>query len=81
MKWSKRKAWQSVNPFEAKVFKQWAGEPEFNPLAILFSRSGEVKVIRFWQAFRDYKHGSDKPLKDAESTWFEEMSRAATTAA
>ena len=65
-----------MNPLEAKVFKQWAGEREFNPLAIIFSRSGKVKVIRFWQAFRDYKHGNEKLLKEAEASLFEEMKRS-----
>ena len=28
---------------------------------------GPVQVIRFWQAFRDYKHGKERALRAAEA--------------
>ena len=44
-----------------------AGDREFNPLAIVFPERGLVQVIRFWQAFRDYKHGKERALRAAEA--------------
>jgi hypothetical protein len=45
----------------------WAGDHEFNPLAIVIPADGSVRVIRFWQAFRDYKHGKHRTLRAAEA--------------
>ncbi len=45
----------------------WGGDREFNPLAIVIPERGPVQVIRFWQAFRDHKHGRDRALRVAEA--------------
>ena len=75
LNWSERRKWGEQFPFEARVFRSWAGDSEFNPIAILFPRRGKVKVIRFWQAFRDYKHGKDRTLKNAENELYSELDR------
>ena len=75
LNWSKRGEWQKTNPFEAKVFNHWAGRKNFNPMAILFPREGKVKKVRFWQAFRDLKHGKDKLLKESEKNLFNEVEK------
>ena len=65
--WSERSTWAERQPFEAEIFRTWAGDREFNPLAIIIPADGPVRVIRFWQAFRDYKHGKDRTLRAAEA--------------
>ena len=77
LNWSERKKWGAQSPFEARVFKRWAGDREFNPVAIIFPPRGKVKVIRFWQAFRDYKHGKPNALKKAEEELFREANQFA----
>jgi hypothetical protein len=67
LNWSERGTWTERHPFEADIFRTWAGDLEFNPLAIIFPPEGAVRVIRFWQAFRDYKHGKDRTLRAAEA--------------
>ena len=67
LNWSERARWAEQHPFEAEVFRRWAGDREFNPLAIVIPERGPVQVIRFWQAFRDYKHGNDRSLRAAEA--------------
>ena len=67
LNWSERVTWTERNPFEADIFRTWAGDQEFNPLAIIIPADGAVRVIRFWQAFRDYKHGKDRTLRTAEA--------------
>jgi hypothetical protein len=67
LNWSERAQWPERHPFEAQVFRMWAGDQEFNPLAIVIPERGPVQVIRFWQAFRDYKHGKDQALRVAEA--------------
>lgn len=67
LNWSERRRWRSEHPFEERVFRRWAGRREFNPIAIAFLPDGQVEVIRFWKAFRDFKHGKPGALRAAES--------------
>ena len=60
LNWSQRSTWGTPKPLEVRIFERWGGNREFNPLAIVIPRTGKIEVIRFWQAFRDFKHG--KPL-------------------
>jgi hypothetical protein len=67
LNWSERGTWRERHPLEADIFRAWAGDQEFNPLAIVIPADGSVRVIRFWQAFRDYRHGRDRTLRAAEA--------------
>jgi fumarate reductase subunit D len=67
LNWSERRLWATNQRLEAGIFKQWAGTTEFNPIAIVFPRRGPVRVIRFWQAFKDFKHGKEVALRQAEN--------------
>jgi hypothetical protein len=67
LNWSERRIWAERHPLEADIFRTWAGDRAFNPLAIIIPAEGPVQVIRFWQAFRDYKHGKDRTLRAAEA--------------
>jgi hypothetical protein len=67
LNWSERSTWVDRHPCEARIFRMWAGDREFNPVAIIIPADGPVRVIRFWQAFRDYKHGKDRTLRAAEA--------------
>ena len=67
LNWSERAGWPEQHPFEAEIFRTWAGDREFNPLAIVMPERGPVQVIRFWRAFRDHRHGKDRALKAAEA--------------
>ncbi len=79
LNWSERSKWRYPTPLEVKVFKHWGGEREFNPLAVLFPVRGKVRTIRFFQPFKDFKHGNPKALREAETEMFEfaEMARNA----
>jgi hypothetical protein len=67
LNWSERRTWPERHPLEADIFRTWGGNQAFNPLAIIIPADGQVRVIRFWQAFRDYKHGKDHTLRAAEA--------------
>jgi hypothetical protein len=67
LNWSERTRWPEQHPFEREIFRMWAGDREFNPLAIVIPEHGPVHVIRFWRAFRDHKHGKDRALRAAEA--------------
>ena len=68
LNWSERQRWRAEHPVEAYVFTAFAGDREFNPIAIFVPADGwrHVQVVRFWRAFRDYKHGKDAALGRAE---------------
>ena len=71
LNWSERETWARQSPFEAHVFHYFAGREEFNPIALYFPRHGPMRIVRFWQAFRDFKHGKERALKEAERELFE----------
>lgn len=66
LNWSERGTWPERHPLEAAVFRRWAGDREFNPIAIVLPARGPAKVVRFWRAFRDFKHGKPATLRAAE---------------
>jgi len=95
LNWSERSRWQEQGrSFDAALFRRYAGQSEFNPVAIIFlprrrfellanwftairrrdafhmllPDPGDVLVIRFYRAFRDFKHGKDRALRAHEQT-------------
>jgi hypothetical protein len=71
LNWSSRSEWKDNEPLEAKVLNHWGGDREFNPLAVVFPKKGKVETIRFFKAFKDYKHGNNKLLKQHEDKLFQ----------
>ena len=82
--WSERNQWEWKRKLELEVFRHWTlvtryverGRKkwfggEFCPIAIVFNPWWKPKVIRFWQAFKDFKHGKDLSLKRCEKELFE----------
>lgn len=65
LNWSLRSEWKKNAPLEVKAFQYWGGSEEFNPIAIVFPKRGKVSVVRFWQAFKDAKHGNEHTLRKA----------------
>jgi hypothetical protein len=74
LNWSERSTdeWRQ-RPTEVRIFESWGGTREFNPLAVVFHPGEPVKVIRFWQAYRDFKHGKPRLLRQAESELFQAL--------
>lgn len=67
LNWSERRNWNRERP-EVALFHVFATEREFNPLGIVVPRKGRhVHIVRFWRAFRDFKHGKDGLLREAEN--------------
>jgi hypothetical protein len=66
LNWSQRSTWPAAWPLEAAIVRRWAGRREFNPLALVIPPRGPVTMVRFWRAFREYKHGKDRALRQAE---------------
>jgi hypothetical protein len=67
LNWSERRTWRHAHRLEAAVFRHYAGSREFNPVAIVFPDGGRAEVVRFWQPFRDFRHGKGHTLRLAEA--------------
>lgn len=68
LNWSERSKWGRDGRPEVALFRAFAGDQEFNPLGIVVPAEGRhARVVRFWRAFRDYKHGKDRLLRSAEA--------------
>lgn len=66
LNWSERRHWPSTSPWEARFFRHFCGDREFNPLALVFRPGGRVRPVRFHRPFLDFKHGRDAALREAE---------------
>ena len=44
LNWSERSTWREQHPFETDIFRRWAGDREFNPLAIVIPADGSVRA-------------------------------------
>jgi hypothetical protein len=68
LNWSQRKRWRiSVARL---AFHHFAGYRQFNPLAVVFRPFRRSRIFRFWQPFRDVKHGHPEALRRMESEFF-----------
>ncbi len=72
LNWSRRQDWSRFS-LPVLLFRAFAGEREFNPIALVFARFASVERFRFWQPFRDAKHGRDEPLRRVEAALFAQL--------
>ena len=73
--WSDRRNWKwfSLPVMAARFF---GGSCEFNPMIVVFRPFHWAKTYRFWQPFKDYKHGKPEPLHALETKLFSDLSNA-----
>ena len=62
---NRTKPWNPNDP-AAQLWFATRGIREHTPLAAVVPVRGPVRVVRFFNAFRDYKHGKDARLRAAE---------------
>ena len=72
LNWSERKKWRRFS-LPVMAFHFVAGGREFNPIAIVFRPFRLSKTFRFWQPFKDFKHGNQKPLHKLEDELFKTL--------
>ena len=53
------------------AFRYFGGYREFNPMVVVFRPFRRTSTFRFWQAFRDNKHGKTKTLDETIRGLFE----------
>lgn len=70
LNWSDRRHWLRRFSLPSTIFRHFAGNREFNPLALYFRPFRRHRTFRFWQAFQDWKHGRAATLKQVEDEFF-----------
>ncbi len=68
LNWSHRKRWRIS--IARLAFHYFGGSREFNPLAVVFRPMRRTRTFRFWQPFRDFKHGRPEALRKMEHEFF-----------
>lgn len=65
LNWSERATWP-VASLRTIAFQVFSGAKEYNPMLFLFSPFRWPKRVRFYQAFRDFRHGNESTLSGVE---------------
>lgn len=68
LNWSQRKRWRLS--LASLAFQHFGGYRQFNPMAVVFRPFRRSQTFRFWQPFRDFKHGHSAPLHQLENELF-----------
>lgn len=68
LNWSQRKSWRLS--LARMAVRHFGGSREYNPLAVVFRPFRRTRTFRFWQPFRDFKHGNLDALHRMESEFF-----------
>lgn len=55
LNWSERRYWK--NSLAVLAFRYFGGYRNFNPIAVVFRPFRFVKTYRFYEAFKEHKHG------------------------
>ena len=77
LNWSDHSKWRWFS-FPVRVFKLYGGDANFNPIGMVGTSLYGMKTFRFWQPFKDFKHGNEKPLKELETKFFAYIDRTRT---
>lgn len=70
LNWSERRDWDESS-WPVRALQHWGGDTNYNPLAVVYVHLAHVRVLRFHQAFRDFKHGKAAPLHEVEAELLE----------
>ena len=62
LNWSERKQWPRWS-LAVRLFDSYSGSKNFNPMVILFRPWGKARQFRFFQAFKEFKHGDPTQLE------------------
>ena len=62
LNWSERRTWPKWS-LAVHVFQSFGGGQNFNPLIAIFRPFRGARVLRFYAAFKDWKHGHTEPVE------------------
>lgn len=70
LNWSDRRHWLGKFSLPSLVFRHFGGATQYNPMAVHFRPFRRHRTFRFWQAFKDQKHGKNAALTQLEAEFF-----------
>jgi hypothetical protein len=71
LNWSERRNWK--NSLAVLAFRYFGGFRNFNPLGMVFRPFHSVKTYRFFDAFKEFKHGSPKNVEKLKKELFDDI--------
>jgi hypothetical protein len=71
LNWSERKNWK--NSLAVLAFRYFGGDRNFNPIGMVFRPFRFVKIYRFFDAFKDFKHGHVKKVEEIRQAFFDTL--------
>ena len=71
LNWSERRNWKTS--LAGLAFRYFGGYRNFNPMAIVFRPFHLVKTYRFYEAFKDFKHGKPGKVEEIKRELFETL--------
>jgi len=69
LNWSERREWK--NSLAVLAFRYFGGHRNFNPMGIVFRPFRFVKTYRFFEAFKEFKHGDPEKVEGIKRELFE----------
>lgn len=63
LNWSERKTWPRFPSLAVLACRCFAGEREFNPIAVVFRPFRLRRTFRFWGPFKEFKHGRPEAVE------------------
>ncbi|MCI0550042.1 MAG: hypothetical protein L0287_03730 [Anaerolineae bacterium] len=71
LNWSERKMWKTS--LSAIAFRHFRGSQNFNPIALIFRPFHVVKDYRFFEAFKEFKHGNPNEVEKITKDLFDNI--------
>lgn len=71
LNWSERKQWKITLAFLA--FRHFGGDRNFNPMAMVFRPFRFQRSFRFYEVFRDFKHGNNDGVERMKRQLFDNL--------
>jgi hypothetical protein len=62
LNWSERRHWK--NSLAVLAFRYFGGYRNFNPLGMVFQPFRVVKTYRFFEAYKEFKHGDPQKVEE-----------------
>jgi len=71
LNWSERRNWRTSLPVLA--FRYFVGDKNFNQIEMVFRPFHLVKTYRFYDAFKDCKHGNPQRVEEIRKKLFDDI--------
>ena len=62
LNWSDRRNWK--NSLAAWAFRYFGSDRNFNPMAVVFHPLRVPRIYRFYEAFKEFKHGDPRKIEE-----------------